>query len=481
MYDVLIIGAGVIGAMTAHRLSHSNISLCIAERGNDVAIGASKANSAIVHAGFDAAFGSLKATLNVRGSKMMPKICKDLDVSYVNNGSLVIGFNDSDRRKLADLLENGVKNGVEGLELIARERLAALEPNISDNAVCALYAPTGAIICPYELTVSAIGNAMDNGADLKLNFNVSSVNEKNGYYEVFSSDGECIKSKIVINAAGLYSDEIAAMFGDSSVKVHPRRGEYLLLDKECGNLVSHTIFTIPTKMSKGILVSPTVDNNLLLGPTSVDCINKEDKSTSRSGINSVISAAELSVKGIDPRAAITSFCGLRAAGNTGDFIINMPKKGFVNAAGIESPGLSASPAIAEYIENMLTDSGVSFEDKPDAIKTHRSYRHFNALSNDEKNKIISEDKSFGNIICRCEHISEGEILHALKTNPKPRDLDGIKRRTRAQMGRCQGGFCSPYITEIISKELGIPIEQVTKKGGKSGILIAQTKEAVDNA
>ena len=477
MYDVTIIGAGVVGAMTARELSRYSLRICIVDRENDVASGSTKANSAIVHAGFDAKEGTLKAKLNVAGSQMMEGICHDLGVSYRRNGSLVLGFNKDDQEILQRLLENGRKNGVQELRLIDTEELRRLEPNISDEAICALYAPTGAIVCPYELTVAAVGNAMDNGADLKLNFEVSQIEETVNGYIIRSVAGDAIETHNIVNAAGLFSDEVAKMISDNSFTVHPRRGEYLLLDKECGNTVSHTVFTVPTKMGKGILVSPTVDKNLLLGPTSVDSVDKNNKNTTSEGIDLIITETARSVKNINTRMVITSFCGLRAVGDTGDFIINMPKKGFVNAAGIESPGLSASPAIAAYIAKLLKDSGVALEEKSDYIKTRETFRHFNLLSVEEKNAIIAKDPSFGNIICRCETISEGEILHAIRTNPKPRDLDGVKRRTRAQMGRCQGGFCSPYIMKLLSEELGIPLEEVTKNGGASKVVLGETKEA----
>ncbi len=481
MYDAIIIGAGVTGGLTAMTLARYNMDICIIERENDIAMGSTKANSAIVHAGFDAKCGSLKAILNVKGSKMMPQICKDLNVDYQNNGSLVIGFGDEDKAKLEELKENGIKNGVEGLSIIGRDELLKLEPNIGDEATCALYAPTGAIVCPYELTEASIGNAMDNGAKLELNFEVEAITENNGIYTVKSKDGKVVEGKIVINAAGLYADKIASMVGDNSFKIHPRRGEYLLMDKECGNLVSNTIFTVPTKMGKGILVSPTVDHNLILGPTSEDRIDKEDKNTTPNGIASVTESAKKSVNGIDFRMVITSFCGLRAVGDKGDFIINMPKRGFVNAAAIESPGLSSSPAIAEYIVDLLKENGFEYTKKQNPVTTRESFKHFTELPIEKKNEIIAKDPTFGNIICRCECVSEGEILHALRTNPKPTDLDGIKRRTRAQMGRCQGGFCSPYIMKIISDELGIPMEEITKKGNQSTVIVSKTKEGVTNA
>ncbi len=476
MYDVVIIGAGVVGAMTARNLSKYNLKICIVEKENDVAMGATKANSAIVHAGFDAENGTLKAQLNVKGSKMMKKVTDDLSVKYVNNGSLVIGFDDDDRKTLEELLKRGEKNGVEGLCILERDELLKKEKNIGDNVMCALYAPTGAIVCPYELTVAAVGNAMDNGAEFKRLFEVESISEDKGVYTIASANGEKINAKYVVNASGIYTDKIAKMTGDFSFNVHPRIGEYILLDRECGNLVSHTIFRTPSKAGKGILVSPTVDGNLLLGPTSVDMENKEDTKTTKEGYTKIIKEACENVKGIALNKTITSFCGLRAAGDTGDFIINSPKHGFINAAGIESPGLSASPAIAEYITDMLKDMGLKLEENKDYMPYRKSMHFFKEASIEEKNEIIKSDKRYGRIVCRCETVTEGEIMYAIKQNPRPMDLDGVKRRTRAQMGRCQGGFCSTYIVELLSKEYNIPYEQVTKFGKKSYINVGKTKE-----
>ncbi len=475
MYDVSVIGAGVVGAMVARKLSSYSLKVCILESENDVAMGATRANSAIVHAGFDAEAGSLKAKLNVKGSEMMEKVARELGVKYKKNGSLVIGFNEEDKKVLSDLLTRGNENGVKDLRILNKDELKALEPNISNNAICALYAPTGAIICPYELTIAAIGNAMDNGAELKCNFKVTAIDKTDDGYEI-KSETEAVKSRCVINCAGLYSDKIAAMVGDESFNVHPRKGEYILLDKECGNIVSHTIFRTPSKMGKGILVSPTVDGNLLTGPTSVDMEDKENKATAADGFEKIIKETYENVEGVPFNKTITSFCGLRAVGSTGDFIITSPRKGFINAAGIESPGLSASPAIAEYIADMLKEQGFELNEKADFCPERKPMHYFREASIEEKNEIIKKDKSFGKIVCRCEGVTEGEILEAIRTNPKARDLDGVKRRTRAQMGRCQGGFCSPYIVELLAKEMNIAYEDVTKFGAGSYINCSKTKE-----
>ena len=474
-YDVVIIGAGVIGGMIARTLSSYDLKVCIVEKENDVAMGASRANSGIVHAGFDAKTGTLKAKFNVEGSRMMPKIAKELGVKYKQNGSLVIGFDEDDRKSIESLYARGMANGVKELQILEKQELKELEPNISEDVLCALYAPTGGIICPYELTIASIGNAMDNGADLQLNFEVKEILKQDDHYEIRSKD-QVILADYVINAAGIYSDKVAAMAGDTSFDVHPRRGEYLLLDKVCSDLISHTIFRTPSKMGKGILVSPTVDGNVLIGPTSVDIEDKEDTSTTALGFEKMISQSKENVPGISFGKVITSFCGLRSVGSTGDFVINAPKRGFINVAAIESPGLTSAPAIANYVAELLREQGAELVQKADYNPYREAQHAFREAAIEEKNQMIQLDKSFGKIVCRCELITEGEILRAIHTNPGARDLDGIKRRTRAQMGRCQGGFCSPQIVEILARELKIPYEMVTKSGKDSYVNLGKTRE-----
>ncbi len=474
MYDIAIIGGGITGGMIARTLSKYKLDICILEKENDVAMGATKANSAIVHAGFDAEPETLKAKLNVRGAEMMEKVCSELGVKYKNNGSLVIGFSEDDEKLLNELLERGFKNGVKGLRILGKEEIKKLEPNLKDEIRCALYAPSAGIVCPYGLAIAAVGNAMDNGACLKLNFKVKEISETSGGF-VIKSDKESVAAKIVINAAGVYADEVAGMIGDKSFKITPRKGEYILLDKECGKTVSNTIFRTPGKMGKGILVTPTVDGNLLLGPTAENIEDKEDKSTSSEGYLKIINEALENADNIDLSKTVTSFCGLRATGDTGDFIINLSEKNFINVAGIESPGLSASPAIAEYVENMIKDI-MPLELNENYNPIREPAHAFSDMSIEEKNEVIKKDSSYGKIVCRCEKITEGEILKEMRRNPRPSDADGIKRRTRAQMGRCQGGFCGPYITELIARELNTDYEKVTKSGGSSLINLKKTKE-----
>ena len=472
IYDAVVIGAGVVGSMTARELTRYGLKVCVVDREPDAAMGATKANSAIVHAGFDAKEGSLKAKLNVEGSCLMGDVAKELGVKYIQNGSLVVAFDDDDRKTINELYARGNTNGVKNLKIIEKDELKSIEPNISDDAVCALYAPTGAIICPYELTLAALGNAMDNGAQFKTEFEVTDIKEKDGVFTVFGSN-ESIQTKIVINAAGIYSDKIAEMAGDNSFNITARRGEYILLDKAAGKTCRHTIFNTPTKMGKGILVSPTVDGNLLLGPTSENIDDKEDKSTTQAGFDKIISGCTRTISNIPLGKAITSFCGLRAVGDTGDFIITSHIRGFVNLAGIESPGLSASPAIARYAVEILKSQGFELAESKSFNPHRESLTAFKEMTVEEKNKVISKDASYGKIICRCEGVTEGEILKAIRTNPKPNDLDGVKRRTRAQMGRCQGGFCMPYIMELLAKEKGISMEDVTKSGKNSKLIVGR--------
>ena len=475
MYDVTVIGCGVVGALIARECTKYQVRVCILEKENDVACGASKANSGIVHAGFDAHEGSLKALLNVRGCRMMKGLCHTLGVNYRNNGSLVIAFNDEDMKTVRALYERGVKNGVPDMEILDSAAVHALEPELAPNVVGALYAKSAGIVCPYTLTVAAAGNAMDNGAELKRNFRVERIESIDGAYRLTSDRGEIVESRYVINSAGLYSDVIARMVGDDSFTVHPRSGEYMILDKASRGFCDRTIFRTPTKMGKGILVTPTTHGNILVGPTSVDMTDKEDKATTPEGLAAVASQAFEDTPNVPLRSVITSFTGLRAVGSTGDFIIRVSAPRFVTLGGIESPGLSSAPAIAKYVLAMLKKQCGFEAEKNDKFDGRRkAYWRFSELTAAQKNRVIRKNPDYGTVICRCEGITRGEILDALRVNPKAVDLDGVKRRTRSGMGRCQGGFCSPVIARMIEKETGVPFEQVTKKGEGSELNYKKT-------
>ncbi|MBQ9510551.1 MAG: NAD(P)/FAD-dependent oxidoreductase [Clostridia bacterium] len=476
IYDVAIIGAGVVGGLTARQLSRYKLSVCLIEAGCDVALGATKANSAIVHGGYDPVPGTLKAELNVKGTAMMEKLCEELEVHYKNNGSMVVAFDEEQLEHVKKLYQRGIANGVPGLSVISGDRAREIEPALSKNIAGALLCESSGIVCPYDLTIAAVGNAMDNGADLALGFKVVDIKDNGENYEICSDDGAKIQARYVVNSAGLYSDEVARMLGDE-YHITAKKGEYMLLDKSEGGLVKKTIFQTPTKAGKGILVSPTVDGNLLVGPTS-EKTDKGDKATTPGGLDTIKEKASMSADNINYRAVITSFTGLRAScDESDDFILEISKhsKRAINAVGIDSPGLSSSPAIAEYIAQLLSDAGLKLEENADFCGRRVNCKHFRTLSEAEKNEMIKKEPSYGRVICRCETVTEGEILEAIRQNPKATTIDGVKRRTRAGMGRCQGGFCMPFVTDIIAKELKIARCQVTKTGGKSRLLFGKTK------
>ena len=468
MYDVIIIGAGVIGGMLARELTSYKLKVLIVERENDVACGASKANSGIIHAGFDPEPGTLKAKLNVNGVPLLYQTAKELNVSFINNGSMVAAFSKEEEKTLYALYERGLKNGVTGMSVISGDEARKLEPNLSNEITAVLLIGSSGIICPYELTIAAVGNAMDNGAELKCNFCVSKI-EKNNTFKIFASDGREAEGRYLIDCAGGYSDRIAALAGDDSFKIIPRAGEYILLDKAEGLRVSRTVFTVPTKSGKGVLVTPTVDGNLLTGPTATAVLSPESTETTSDGLNTVKQLALKSVPSVDFRKVITSFCGVRASEEHGDFIIKASKKveGLILAAAIDSPGLSSCVSIAKEICRILEGCGLKLV-KNEKFNGKRADTHaFRKMNEEEKSEYIKSHPSYGKIVCRCENVSEGEILDALRINPPAADTDGIKRRTRAGMGRCQGGFCLPYVMKLISENTGIPMVSVTKKGGKS--------------
>ena len=474
MFDVIVIGGGVVGGLILRELTKYNLHVCLVEKAGDVAMGASKANSGIVHAGFDASVGSLKAKFNVEGNKMMAGVCADLGVKFRPNGSLVVAFSEDEISTLHALKERGEQNGVSGLEIIDQARLREMEKNISNEALAALYAPTGGIVCPYELTIAAIGNAMDNGAKLLTDFEVSAIEPIENGYLVKSGGGQTVKTKHIVNCAGLHSGKIAEMVGDD-IQIGARKGEYILLDRESGDFVSHTLFFTPTKLGKGILVTQTVDNNILLGPTAEE--GDDSTETSASGLAFVIEKASKMCKNPPLYNTITSFAGVRAYSDRHDFIIeeSQTAKGVIHCAGIESPGLTSAPAIAKYVVESLVGGMLALEKNETFNGKRKPDYFFKNLSMEEKNEIIKKDPSYGKIVCRCEQVTEGEILRAIRENPPAKDIDGVKRRTRSGMGRCQGGFCQPYVAELIAKEGGMSLMNVTKNGEGSNLLTGVTK------
>ncbi len=478
MYDAVIIGGGAVGCAVARYLSRYRLSICLVERGEDVCVGTSKANSAICHAGFDAPVGSAKARFNVEGSRMMEGLSQELDFPYRRCGSLVLCFDEAELPHLRELLERGVQNGVEGLEILDRAALRALEPAVSDKAVAALWAPTGAVLCPFGMTIALAENAAANGCAFRFNTEVARIERRDGFFRLHTG-GDCIDTRVVISAAGVYGDALHNQLCADKLTIVPRRGEYCLLDRTCGQLVQHTIFQLPSAMGKGVLVTPTVHGNLLVGPTAVDQPDKDRTATTAEGLRSVAETAAKSVENLPMRDVITSFAGLRAhlSGPEDDFIVGESTDGFFEAVGIESPGLSSAPAIGRYLAE-LAAAKLHAAEKEDFIAQRRDMPHPREMDFASRQDLIARDPAYGQVICRCEGVTEGEIRDAIRRVPGARSLDGVKRRVRAGMGRCQGGFCGPKVMELLSRELHVPITALTKGGGESRLLAGRTKEVL---
>ena len=472
IYDVIIVGAGVTGGMLARQLSRYRLSVCLLEKENDVAMGASRANSGIIHGGYDPVPGTLKAKLNSAGVELLFQAAKELNVPCIRNGSMVCAFAKEEEELLQELYDQGIQNGTPGMFLLSGDEARKLEPALSEQVTAVLHVTNAGIIGSYELTIAAVGNAMDNGVTLLRNFAVSAISRKQDIFTVSADDGQSVQGRYVVNCAGAYSDRIAKLAGDDHFEIIPRAGEYMLLDKAEGGRVQNTLFQCPTAEGKGILVSPTVHGNLLTGPTASKVSNPESRDTTPEGLAIVKRLSHKSVPSVDFRQVITSFTGVRASTKGGDFILEESRTlpGMIHAGAIDSPGLTCCVSIAEYIIALLETAGLSLTVKEDWTGTRPDPNAFQKMNNEDKDAFIRENPDYGQIVCRCEMISRGEILHAIRTNPGARDMDGVKRRTRSGMGRCQGGFCSPYVLQLLSQELGISPQAVTKSGGNSYML-----------
>ena len=481
MYDVVIIGAGISGCSIARFLSRYKGSFLVMERSEDVCTGTSKANSAIIHAGFDAAHGSLMAKYNILGNQMYPELSKELGFSYINNGSLVLALSEEDIPKLEALKENGEKNGVKDLEIVDRKRLKELEPSIGHVPVAALYAPTAGIVCPFGATVAFAENAFTNGVEFRFDTEVKGLTpakdeEGRPCWVVQTLEGS-VRTRAVINAAGVYSDILHNMVSSHKIHITPRRGDYLLLDRRTGGYVKHTVFQVPGKYGKGVLVSPTVHGNTIVGPTAEDIDDKEGNNTTSEGFDDLMEKAGLAFDDLPLRDVITSFAGLRAHEERHDFILGevSDAPGFFDCAGIESPGLTAAPALGLELSDMLAKY-LSLDRNPDFNGHRDGFLNPKALPLEELAKLIEEKPEYGRIVCRCEQVSEGEILDAIRRPLGARSLDGVKRRVRAGMGRCQSGFCSPRIMDILAEEWGVDVADITKAGGHSEVIVGLVKD-----
>ncbi len=471
-YDVAIIGAGVIGGMLARELSRYQLSVCLLEKENDVAMGASRANSGIIHGGYDPEPGTLKARLNTAGIGLLYEAARELNVHYRNNGSLVCAFGSAEEEAtIRQLYDRSFQNGIDCVRLLTGVEARALEPNLSGAVSLALHVPNAGIICPYDLTIAAIGNAMDNGVTLLRNFEVAAI-ARGTHFTVTSAEGEAVTCTCLVNCAGAYSDKIAEMAGDGFFTIVPRAGEYMLLDKAEGSRVSHTIFQVPSRDGKGILVTPTVDGNLLTGPTATPVAAPDCTGTTADGLAQVARLAAKSVPSVNFRQVITSFSGVRSSEKSGDFIIQASERvpGLVHVAAIDSPGLTSCVAIVKMAVGLLAACGIPLQEKVCWNGHRENTRAFREMTDEEKDAYIRLHPAYGKIVCRCETVSEGEMRDAIMRNPPALDIDGVKRRTRGGMGRCQGGFCSPYVMKLIAQAHGMQLEDVTKSGRGSNPL-----------
>ncbi len=475
MYDCIIIGAGVVGCAVAREMTRYTPNVCVLEKASDVCEGTTKANSAIVHAGYDAKPGSKKAYYNIIGNRLFDSLAEDLEIPFTRNGSLVLCFDEEDRPQLLELMNRGQQNGVPCLRIVEKEELHKIEPYVTPDAVCALLAPTGGIVCPFTLCIAMAENAATNGASFLFDKEVTRIKKTKNGFAVYAGE-ECYESKIVVNAAGVYADDVSLAVGGMQFGITPRRGEYCVMDKTVGNIVSSTIFQLPGPLGKGVLVTPTIHGNLLVGPNAEDIEEKEDTATTLSGLSDILETAAHSVDKL-PSMIIASYAGLRAHPKSDDFYVGEDEavEGLFHAAGIESPGLTAAPAIGSLLGEAIAKK-LCLPLREDFENKRKAIIKFSEMDEEQRQMAIEKNPAYGNIICRCETVTEAEVIDAIHRVPGARTLDGVKRRTRCGTGRCQSGFCLPKVSHILSRELDVPMQSITKRGGNSAILTGIIKE-----
>lgn len=471
--DVAIVGAGVSGAAIARTLSAYQLDVALVEKEAEVSFGTSKANSGIIHGGFHHPGKYLKTRLEVQGNVMFDRLQRELDFPFRRCGILVAALKDEEMKYINHLYEQGLANGAIGIEMCSRDRMFQLEPKLNPDVVGGLYAPGGGIIEPYRFVFSLVENAQKNGLELLTNFEVSSAEFTEGVHTIHAADGRSLKARYVVNAAGLYADEISRIFGGEDFEIHPRKGEYYLLDRQTQASPNRVVFPVPTKVSKGMLVIPTVEGTVLIGPTADDVDDKEDTATHAETLDRIFDSARKMMPVVSQNDAITSFAGLRPAMADGDFYIAVSEKApqFIQVAGIQSPGLTASPAIGEYVKDLLKDAGASLTEKTDFDPYVDRVARIREASPYEADQLVSQDPAYGEIVCRCEEVSEAEVVQAIRRGHTT--LDGIKFFTRARAGRCQGGFCTYKIMKILMRETGMTPEEITKRGGESRLVVGQ--------
>lgn len=475
MLDVIVIGAGVMGAAVSRELSKYKLNIMVLDKENDVSNGTSKANSAIVHAGYDAKEGTLMAKYNVLGAGMYESLCKEIGAPYKNVGSYVLAFSEEERKHIEKLYQRGLTNGVPQMEILEKDEILRREPNINKNIVAALYAGSAGIVGPWEFTIKLLENAALNGTEVLVDAEVSNIEKLQDGYKVILKDGRTFETKVVINAAGVYADKINDMVSKNHFDIHPRIGEYYVLDKVQGKLTNSVLFQCPTIMGKGILVTKTVHGNIMVGPTAEDVESRDYVGTTAHGLDDIRRQAEKTISGINYRDSIRNFTGIRAESSTGDFIIGevSDAPNFFNIAGTKSPGLSSAPAIGVDVAKMVVEKLGAV--KKEEFKQNRPQIHFIELSPEEKAEVIKKDPRYGRIICRCESITEGEIVDVIHRMVGARTVDGVKKRCRPGTGRCQGGFCGPRVQEILARELGKELNEIVLDKKGAYILTTETK------
>lgn len=468
MRDIIVIGAGVVGCSIARELSKYNLDVLVVEKNSDVSEGISKGNSSIVHAGYNEKIGTLKAKLNIEGNKIFDDLSRDLQFPFKRNGAFILAFSDEDMNILESLKENGEKLGVEGLEILTREEALNIEPNLNKEIVGVLNVKTSGIVSPYEMTIALAENAAENGVEFKLNSKVTNIEKISEGYKVTLNSKEVVNGKLIINASGLEGAFLNNLISMSKREINPVKGEYCLFDKVAGAMINKTLFQVPSKLSKGVLVTPTAEGNLLVGPNAVEGKTLE---TSREGIDEILDKSKKSVEELPLARILNTFSGIRPKTNHGDFIIEEVEdaKNFINVIGIDSPGLTAAPAIGVYVVNMIKDK-LDLIEKKNFKKTREKIARFAELSLEEKNRLIKEKPAYGHMVCKCEFVTEGEIVEAIHRPIPALTVDAIKRRTRASMGGCQGVGCTLPISKILSRELGIDISDINKNSEGSPVI-----------
>jgi glycerol-3-phosphate dehydrogenase len=469
-YDVAVIGAGVIGAAIARRLSSYRLRTVLLEKEVDVSFGVSKANSGIIHGGFHHGPETLKARLEIAGNMMFDRLQRELHFPFKRCGILVAALSVEEMKAVEKLYAQGLANQAIGIELAGRDRMLALEPRLNPDVAGGLYAPAGGVIEPYRFVFCLIENAQANGVELRTGFKVARVRARDGIFELGADGGDTVRARYAVNCAGLYADQVSALFGAERFAIVPRKGEEYILDRNARGLPGKVVFPVPTRISKGILVIPTVEGTCMVGPTAVEIEDKEDLATSQSNLEVAFAAARRLVPALSERDIITSFAGLRPTLQGGDFYIDVsagvPR--LVQVAGIQSPGLTAAPAVAEYVKDLLKKAGLELVEKPDWDPYLEPVPRIRELAPFQVDELTLKDPAYGEVVCRCESVSEAEIVAAIRRGH--RTLDGIKFYTRAQMGRCQGGFCTYRILRILARETGMPLERISKRGPGSELL-----------